>query len=579
MDEHRPDQPNQPHQPHSGREDRQPGSISGQDQPGADPHRPWPPDPSAHVPGPGDPYATNGPGGSGSPRGQSWIGWLLIVLGCASLIGVRALPTEPAEPGADDVGALLLKIQGKYILGVKELMESAGISSATEDLYDQSEPAMNAGSVAQRQRFIVLAAELSGPAEAAAQLENLEHLITEAIDRTQSAEGLARDEARQAVISDEQQQVQDLLQSIYDVGTTRGDSDQPEGDSSDAQWDVVRANVEGLDDDQRQMLKEQLGWFGQLALAPLGPADVDADPGADRQAVVGSARSAAIVIVSVFSGGAALGLLGFALLVVFAVFAFTGRVHSGMSAGGVHHGIYAETFGLWLIVFIGLQVTGEFVGVIDRRLAMPAALAGFFGSLVVLAWPVLRGARWRDVRADVGLFLGRRPIVEPIVGAFGYAMALPMLAVGIMLTLGLVALQSALVGEQPPLTPSGGPAHPVIMQLDGPAIWPKIMLLMLAAVAAPIVEETMFRGVLYRHLRDATGHMGAVGSIVVSATVSGFVFAIIHPQGWVAVPALMALAYAFCLVREWRGSLVPAMVIHAISNFIVMSTVITVLNV
>ena len=48
-------------------------------------------------------------------------------------------------------------------------------------------------------------------------------------------------------------------------------------------------------------------------------------------------------------------------------------------------------------------------------------------------------------------------------------------------------------------------------------------------------------------------------------------FAAIHPQGWVAMPALMGLATGMTLVREWRGTLVPSMVIHGLSNALVMS--------
>ncbi len=83
----------------------------------------------------------------------------------------------------------------------------------------------------------------------------------------------------------------------------------------------------------------------------------------------------------------------------------------------------------------------------------------------------------------------------------------------------------------------------------------------------------MFRGVLYRHLRDATGGAGRVLSVVLSAAPSALVFAIIHPQGWVAVPALMALAVSFSLAREWRGTLIPCMIVHGISNGVVLGIV------
>jgi membrane protease YdiL (CAAX protease family) len=91
----------------------------------------------------------------------------------------------------------------------------------------------------------------------------------------------------------------------------------------------------------------------------------------------------------------------------------------------------------------------------------------------------------------------------------------------------------------------------------------------LAAVVAPLVEETMFRGVLYRHLREASCRWGTAWSIVFSGTVASFIFAVLHPQGLLAVPVLMALAYGFTIAREWRGTLVPCMVGHGLSNGLV----------
>ncbi len=101
------------------------------------------------------------------------------------------------------------------------------------------------------------------------------------------------------------------------------------------------------------------------------------------------------------------------------------------------------------------------------------------------------------------------------------------------------------------------------------------MVLLLAAVAAPVVEETMFRGVLYRApCATRRASLGLLLSILVSATVNAFVFAVIHPQGWVAIPALMSLAYAFTLMREWRGTVIPSMIMHAVSNGLVMTLLI-----
>ena len=84
--------------------------------------------------------------------------------------------------------------------------------------------------------------------------------------------------------------------------------------------------------------------------------------------------------------------------------------------------------------------------------------------------------------------------------------------------------------------------------------------------------------VLYRYLRDVTTPWGLAPSVIFSTTLNGFLFAAVHPQGWVAIPALMALAYAFLLLREWRGTLIPAIIVHGMSNGLVMLTLIALLN-
>src|SRR5262249_21992145 len=116
----------------------------------------------------------------------------------------------------------------------------------------------------------------------------------------------------------------------------------------------------------------------------------------------------------------------------------------------------------------------------------------------------------------------------------------------------------------------GWPMHPVVPFLTHPSWALRLQVLFLAAVAAPIVEETMFRGVLYRHLREASAAWRRSVSVIFSAFVVSFVFAIIHPQGFVAVPLLMALAFGFTLAREWRGSLLAPMVAHGFNNAMIL---------
>lgn len=87
----------------------------------------------------------------------------------------------------------------------------------------------------------------------------------------------------------------------------------------------------------------------------------------------------------------------------------------------------------------------------------------------------------------------------------------------------------------------------------------KALVFLMAAVLAPIVEETMFRGLLYSALRRRFGVGGA-------AALSAAVFAAVHPTLPGGFLPIWCLGVALALVYERRGSLLPGMVLHGIHN-------------
>ena len=89
-----------------------------------------------------------------------------------------------------------------------------------------------------------------------------------------------------------------------------------------------------------------------------------------------------------------------------------------------------------------------------------------------------------------------------------------------------------------------------------------LQILVLASLFAPIIEETMFRGLLLHHLRQKW-HW------VISSLVVATIFAVIHPQGITGVPVLIAIALVLAALREWRGSIIAPMTAHALNNFMV----------
>jgi membrane protease YdiL (CAAX protease family) len=93
-----------------------------------------------------------------------------------------------------------------------------------------------------------------------------------------------------------------------------------------------------------------------------------------------------------------------------------------------------------------------------------------------------------------------------------------------------------------------------------------LLVFSLACMWAPIVEETLFRGAFQHYLRRRW-------SIPLTTLVVAFVFAAIHPQGYLGVPPLMAIGATLSLVREWRGSLIAPIVTHACNNTVMLTLV------
>ena len=440
-----------------------------------------------------------------APRGHPLIAWVVIFLVVVGLFVLRQV-YQPAAGGAEQFDAF--EIQARALVG------AASLGPQTPEVYSQQVKDLNRGSIGQRLRFVVLAGELVGPTEARERLEELQDL----------------ESGNQVAASDDDKAAGEILGRLY----------------YDYEADAFTAPA--LSDSDREQLRRHLGWFGDLALNPRdGP-----DPAA-RAAVLAPARRLVIVFGGVFLAGLFAGAIGFVLLVLFAV--LWRHMRSRFTVGSPYGGVYAETFALWLILYVGLVW-------LIRRFApnLPLALeAGIpqFGSLIVLAWPVFRGASWRQVRQDVGWRAGNKPILEPFYGLLCYLATFPILII--------LLLMLALLLQHGPrwLTP---PSHPIVGEVvhGGWSAW--LQTLFVASIGAPIVEETMFRGVLYRHLREATAGAGRWQSVAISAIVAAFIFAALHPQGLLGILPLMALACGFTAAREWRASLVPSMTVHALHN-------------
>lgn len=112
--------------------------------------------------------------------------------------------------------------------------------------------------------------------------------------------------------------------------------------------------------------------------------------------------------------------------------------------------------------------------------------------------------------------------------------------------------------------------HPVITVLQSGTDIPTIIVLSaMAAIGAPIFEETLFRGTLLPAMATR------FGSIATAVVVSSFLFAGLHPTGPPSWLPLAGIGAMNCLLTYQTKSLIPAVILHAGFNFTTVLLVLT----
>jgi membrane protease YdiL (CAAX protease family) len=308
---------------------------------------------------------------------------------------------------------------------------------------------------------------------------------------------------------------------------------------------------------EQQFLRQQLRWFGSLLVVHSEPQDEE-----QRQAVQWEALKTAWVLTS--------GVVLLGVLLIGGIFgsvwllwrAVTGSESFRFSLSPVPPGFFLEAFALALVLNVSASLVFQ-----GHSLAMILVPTFTLLGLVALSRSGMPLSQWWH---EVGLHRGAGLVRESLAGVAAYAMLLPFLLGASVLVWALVQLAARFSGSESPFQAAPVPQHPLVAELirEGPA-WEKGILLLGVMVVGPLVEEILFRGLLYRFLRGGTYRWGRIVSVLASAVANGLVFAALHPQGYLAIPALGTLGAWLCLVREWRSSLVACAVVHGLNNSLV----------
>jgi membrane protease YdiL (CAAX protease family) len=224
-----------------------------------------------------------------------------------------------------------------------------------------------------------------------------------------------------------------------------------------------------------------------------------------------------------------------------------GRLRSKLVMPAAPGDSLLEAFALYLAGLIALPALARSL---SPGLETAAALYTFPIVLLALFWPRIRGAKGKDVRKAIGWHRGEGVMREMGAGIVGYIAGLPLLALALI----PVLLLSRSAGSVP--------SHPIVNEISSDPVSLAIVMA-LACLWAPVVEETFFRGTLFGFLRRRW-HWSVAG------VASGLLFAMMHPQGWMAVPLLGTIGFTLSTIREWRGSIIASMTAHALNNGMVL---------
>ena len=311
---------------------------------------------------------------------------------------------------------------------------------------------------------------------------------------------------------------------------------------------------EELNDNERQRLIDHHGWHGKLVLTYGMDND---DP--ERAELIGGGGSL-IALLVVFGITVILAIVGgLVLLILGIVLLATGKMKMRFRPPAVGGSVYLETFAVFVGMFMVLQLVS---GVLEKR-GVPTALIFGMQWITVLSifWPMVRGVSWNRWRQDMGLVAPRGIVKEIGLGVVSYIACVPLYFGAAAVSLVLIAMRGILfgpaVGEGPaveaPLT------NPVISIIEGSDVATLIVFASLLSVWAPLVEECILRGALFRHIRSRF-------IFVISGLFSAVLFGMLHQYDVLMLVPIVTLGVMFAFIREWRGSLVGCITAHALHN-------------
>ena len=468
-------------------------------------------------------------------RKAALIAWLVLLVVLPLVVALQqmqanAVPeTDPAQinPPRGD------QIEVSARMGARA---TYGLGTGGPSFQQQVDGSVQAAeSPLQRFRGAISAGELIGPEEAADRLERVVAELESGANAYYPPDQDGAEQRRDQLLADAR-----MLLPYYE--SLAADAD-----------DVA------LTEEAFQALEERHGFFADLArIAPL-PADHP-----EREALLGGAVVPLVIMFALIAVVALALLASLGLGITALVFAGMGRIRFAMPRPRPGGSVYLESAVVFVVGFALLQVAGLLAAQLGQTAQVVVGLVTMPAQWLLLLtplWPLLRGVPLRRIRDDLGLRAPKGVVIEVLMGTVGYLALLPLMLAGVAVMLVIMAVMELISPADPDAL---GPTNPILEMIKTLDPFTLVMLFALATVWAPLCEELVFRGALFRHLR---GRM----VLPLAAVVSAVVFGMMHGYSFIQLIPVTVLGFNFALLRAWRGSLIGPIVAHALNNAVVLS--------
>lgn len=321
-----------------------------------------------------------------------------------------------------------------------------------------------------------------------------------------------------------------------------------------------------LDDATRTRLIDRHGWFAKVAMTHGKP---NSDPA--RVDLLGGG----LVLFSLMMGILLLMLggivAGFACFVVAIVLFATGRIKPRFVKPAPGGSFGWELLAGFTFVFLTFKLSTWVVVILTSRGGPPPAwlptfvLVGQWFVALAVFTPMLFGVGFSQWRQLAGWKAPRGILRELAAGLFGYLAGLPLVVVALLASLLLDGLYRTATNQGP-----RDQSNPIMELASRADMVTLVLLFTLATIWAPLVEETVFRGGMYRALRTRL-------HAVLAGIASAIAFGVMHGYPFLLLGPVMAIGLTFALMREWRDSIIGPAFGHFLNNATVLGLLMVVL--